>query len=900
MKMKSCVLVLLMVLCGAASVGAMEITAITVFGCNGEGTQDGHSKWNSGPLDGPWDLFFYEGDLVKNAGQVKWLNNQGDHTFKIAPTEGSVTYTFHFDSDSEVHTFGLNLFSDGSGTPILSVFAPVSGDAAKPAKFQANRSGNTMGWPMSEVPGAGTLVFEGINGSLWNYEEAAAGQKITITDFKVFTPAAAGKLDLVGPGETTPSGQADYVGQITLKTEKVSPAPQDWLLWASTVAEIQIGSNNKDGSWKEKFDYQKANPPFSFTLGGKSSNELLKSWKFNAEHKKGQQGRVTHSLTWTDPKTSLEVRWEGVEYSDFNTLEWTVYLTNTGYQDTPMVENLKALDADFVRKPGREYRLHHWSGTFVTADDFATKSTVLDGGKEMKFLPAGGRTTGAEWPYYNLETGDEGIIIVVSWAGRWYADFQRQDTIGLKVTAGQETTHFKLQPGEMIRTPMIVMQFWKGGDWNDAQNTWRQWMVKHNVPRPGGKLPPLPMLVACSSHQFAEMTKANEKNQIEFIDSYLNKGLKLDYWWMDAGWYVGAAEKGWPWTGTWEVDRSPNRFPNGLRAISDHAHSKGVKIIVWFEPERVAGGTWLTTEHPEWVIGGAGGGLLNLGHPEALKWAIAHFGKLIADEGIDLYRQDYNIDPLGHWRSNDTEDRQGITENKYVMGYLAYWDGLLAQHPDMLIDSCASGGHRLDLETMRRAVTLLRSDYLTEPVGQQGHTYGLSFWLPFHGTVYNPPNAGGWGWGANQGEKSYSPYVRRSNMCPSGNAVFDFRVEVNDALIQKLYKEWLEVGKYYFGDYYPLTPYNLAPDEWLGWQFHEPSKGEGFVQAFRRDDCIYKSAELRLRGLDPQTTYQLKNYDEKELIRATGAELMDRGILVDIPERPGAATIRYQKANRAG
>ena len=57
---------------------------------------------------------------------------------------------------------------------------------------------------------------------------------------------------------------------------------------------------------------------------------------------------------------------------------------------------------------------------------------------------------------------------------------------------------------------------------------------------------------------------------------------------MDAGWYVGAAEKGWPWTGTWEVDRRPHRFPNGLRAVSDHAHAKGVKTIVWFEPERVA------------------------------------------------------------------------------------------------------------------------------------------------------------------------------------------------------------------------------------------------------------------------------------------------------------------------
>jgi len=52
-----------------------------------------------------------------------------------------------------------------------------------------------------------------------------------------------------------------------------------------------------------------------------------------------------------------------------------------------------------------------------------------------------------------------------------------------------------------------------------------------------------------------------------------------------------------------------------------------------------------------------------------------------------------------------------MTENLYVQGYLAYWDGLLQQHPGMLIDSCASGGRRNDLETLRRAVPLLRSDY---------------------------------------------------------------------------------------------------------------------------------------------------------------------------------------------
>ena len=57
------------------------------------------------------------------------------------------------------------------------------------------------------------------------------------------------------------------------------------------------------------------------------------------------------------------------------------------------------------------------------------------------------------------------------------------------------------------------------------------------------------------------MIHADEEKQVMFIDRYLEEGLKIDYWWMDAGWYV--QKEGWPQTGTWEVD--PKRFPGTCR-----------------------------------------------------------------------------------------------------------------------------------------------------------------------------------------------------------------------------------------------------------------------------------------------------------------------------------------------
>ncbi len=176
--------------------------------------------------------------------------------------------------------------------------------------------------------------------------------------------------------------------------------------------------------------------------------------------------------------------------------------------------------------------------------------------------------------------------------------FVRDKQDGLHITAGQELTHFKLLPGEEVRSPLMALPFWRGGDWIRAQNIWRRWMVAHNLPRPGGELPP-PLLAAGSSGQFNEMTDANEDNQKSFIDRYLEHGVKIDFWWMDAGWYEN--KTGWPNVGTWEVDRQ--RFPHGLRAITDHAHTRGVKALLWFEPERVTPGTWLYENKKQWLLG---------------------------------------------------------------------------------------------------------------------------------------------------------------------------------------------------------------------------------------------------------------------------------------------------------
>lgn len=251
------------------------------------------------------------------------------------------------------------------------------------------------------------------------------------------------------------------------------------------------------------------------------------------------------------------------------------------------------------------------------------------------------------------------------------------------------------------------------------------------------------------------------------------------------------------------------------------------------------------------------------------------------------------MDPSYFWWTGEPDDRKGIVENHYVQGYLAYWDELLRRNPKLRIDSCASGGRRNDLETLRRAVPLLRSDYLFEPTGQQCHTYGISFWYPYHGT------------GTLIGESRIfgskldndSVYAFRSHMAPSVTACWDVRrKDLDYDLLRKLATQLNEIQTYYLGDYYPLTPYSTKNDIWMAWRFDRPDLGAGVVQAFRRPDCPDESARFSLAGLDPEARYEIRDLDAPDSVRTTtGRELIDPGLTATIARRPGAVVLLYRK-----
>ena len=128
-------------------------------------------------------------------------------------------------------------------------------------------------------------------------------------------------------------------------------------------------------------------------------------------------------------------------------------------------------------------------------------------------------------------------------------------------TGGQACLDTVLLPGEKIRTPLMAFLEYGGRDGGRAQNLWRHWFTDCNMRRPGGK--PFPAAVSGGTNQlYEEMTHATEENQIAALRAYRENGVRLDYWWMDAGWYFRTGQESpdtWLPTGTWLVDTV--RFP---------------------------------------------------------------------------------------------------------------------------------------------------------------------------------------------------------------------------------------------------------------------------------------------------------------------------------------------------
>ncbi len=685
-----------------------------------------------------------------------------------------------------------------------------------------------------------------------------------------------------------------------------------------TLAQTAVRSDTADAAVSEFI----ANPPFSFNYAGTPSTSLLPQWRAVRRKISSAPGRSEELVTWRAPSGELEVEAAIVVYESFAATEWMVSFVNPSSNSSQPLSAVLAADTIINRSPSATCTLHHFNGSSQQPDDYAPQNSLLVPEKAQLLFPQGGRPSNGTWPYFNVEWNNQGVMVAVGWPGQWTAQLL-VDEHGLRFKAGMTSADplqnsyediadaslldTFLEPGEKVRTPLIVLMSWNADNWLVAQNKWRRWMVDYNVPRFGGGLP-TPIAPTTGGLSLYP----DQSEELSAIDAYVRRGTTRDHggfythWWVDAGWYAipSGLPDGWSqdWgngVGNWFPD--PKRFPHGMRPTFQRANQHKMKSVLWSEPERVGIGTELFDKHEDWLIASPDPAsdpslLLDFGNADAWTWLVEHFDTIIHNQAalgheLDVFRQDFNMDPLDYWNSKDVPGRIGMTQVKHVTGHLAFWDELRKRHPHLWIDSCASGGRRNDLETMRRSIPLLRSDYQFEPTGNQCHTYGISLWLPYYGTGVGPQNTNDGAWGSGQ-------YVVRSSLAPSYASSVDTGTATEEdwALLRTMNEEFVRIqDDLLYSDFYPLTDYSLEDDVWMAFQFDRPAVGSGAVLVFRRRDAQAATMRFFLHGLDAGRQYRIENFDLGGSELLSGKSLMQKGLQFSLLDAPASAIVHYER-----
>ena len=614
--------------------------------------------------------------------------------------------------------------------------------------------------------------------------------------------------------------------------------------------------------------------PLSMRLDGQPLPERFTSWqRLQDRFLPAAPGRTCIVRCWRDP-SGLEIAVEETVFPGHHASEWVVRLAQRGEGPSPLIEDLLALDLE-LSVAGGDPVLSCAVGSVCTALDFLPFDLRLTDGWRQTLAPVGRRPSNGVMPFFTLDGGDSGLVLAIGWSGQWRLGGSRQGD-RLRLAAGQELTRFRLQPGEEVRTPGILMLAYEGNR-EQGENRFRRLMVDQYLPRSGGRVIPPPMthntwFVADSG------SNVDERTQLAAVATVARAGL--EHYWLDAGWY-GEDGKWATNVGSWIA--RPDAFPNGLAPLGRAAHQAGIGFVLWFEPERLSPNSLIHRQHPEFVIGGEKGHCYNLGDPAARRYMTDLLSDHIATAGVDVLRIDHNLDPLVPWRSLDAPDRQGIAEMRCVEGLYLMWDELRQRRPHLVIDTCASGGRRIDIEVLRRSFPLWRSDTQCFPPAiptlDQAQSAGLSRFVPQHA-------AGMWG---------VDPYTARSvatggfSLCMNPG---DPTVCPPDQLAARI-AEVRDLRDCWLGDFHALTPITVDDTRWMAWQLNRPDLGRGFALAFRRPQATADTFRLDLVGLDAQGLYSVRHHDAGWTREMRGAELA--ALTVTLSTLGSCALISYRR-----
>ena len=600
-------------------------------------------------------------------------------------------------------------------------------------------------------------------------------------------------------------------------------------------------------------------PKFRFTYGEKEYSFSAKnSAKFEFE-------------------SGVSVEVEAKAYHEFDAVEWVLWFENTSDKNSEIFSGIndcdtllplqypeakhpgympKKGDACVITMNGMVDGKYYWENDQISATEYGLNYEYLDKSpnKTKRCANVCGRSSEGMMPFFDVTASGSGYIAAIGWTGDWRADFTKCED-GVAIKTGLKYTRFYLKPGERIRTSStLIMKYTED---EDKHNKFRRLIRNHFSHK------------SCTDSErdglmafelWGGLTSEEMKKRINELKSH---DIRFEDVWIDAGWY-GECTKcddafSGDWgdnTGTWTVNRRVH--PDGLADVSESAKRAGMHLMLWFEPERAIKRTEMITKHPEWFIikENAKSAILNYGNREAKEYVRDLVLGYANNLELSCYRQDFNIELTSYFEMNDEENRRGITEIKHITGMYEVWDSILEGAPGMIIDNCASGGRRIDIETLKRSIPFFRSDYQCNfnenPEVLQTHNTNIQKYLPYNGCT---------------SKTKRDTYTVRSSYSSSWggmfyNAIFQSMDEEDFKWAKKITDEYRSIRQYFSADFYNHGSSCFDPAAWTIWQYHDTETQSGIVMAFRRSESPFENVKICIKGLISEKLYTFTNLND--------------------------------------
>ncbi|MGB7817247.1 MAG: alpha-galactosidase [Ornithinibacter sp.] len=262
----------------------------------------------------------------------------------------------------------------------------------------------------------------------------------------------------------------------------------------------------------------------------------------------------------------------------------------------------------------------------------------------------------------------------------------------------------RLGPGESYTAPPVVFVHSREGLDGLTGS-----LVAHQRARPGYRSSPRPLVLNTWEAVYFQTDLDHLKRIAE-----VGASIGVERFVLDDGWF-GSRRDDRRGLGDWQV--SGDVWPDGLAPLVTHVRSLGMEFGLWFEPEMVNLDSDVVRAHPDWVLGPVAGAplpsrhqhLLDLANPAACEHVLEAMSALVSEYSIDFIKWDHNRDLHEAVRTDSTGiDRPAVAAQTRAV--YALLDTLRERHPRLEIESCSSGGARVDLGVLTRTDRVWTSD----------------------------------------------------------------------------------------------------------------------------------------------------------------------------------------------